>query len=107
MTFIERFLNTLSFVALQLLPVQPAKNVSLLKIYAPGIQSWDELLRKSLLFVIERDHSLDWPTPSMPHVIHVPGASLTQHPTHHGFLKERGYIHFILIHIFWTQSSIY
>ena len=46
---------------------------SMLAQFAPGVSSIWELIRKSELFIITRDHHLEWPVPRLPNTIYLPG----------------------------------
>ena len=50
-----------------------ATDCDLLAEFAPGTSSIWELIRKSELFIITRDHHLEWPGPSLPNTIYLPG----------------------------------
>ena len=53
-------------------------NTTLLEKYAPEIESWQELLLRSELMMIENHHLLDNALPLLPHVVTVAGC--TAHP---------------------------
>lgn len=64
--------HVIAYNVLQLLPA--ARNRTLLDTYTQGpVADWDELTKKSLLFVWEHDHHLDFPTPILPNTILIPG----------------------------------
>ena len=73
MSFIERFQNTKTYIMFCLFGFGEYGNTHLLDMYAPSVASWDDLRRKMSLFIVNRDHHLDWIIPGMPHVAMVPG----------------------------------
>jgi glucuronosyltransferase len=51
---------------------------TLLEKYAPGIDSWEQLVRRSEIIIIENDYHLDTALPLLPHVVTAAGS--TAHP---------------------------
>ena len=50
-----------------------ATDFNMLAEFAPGTSSIWGLIRKSELFIITRDHLLEWPVPRLPNTIYLPG----------------------------------
>ena len=76
MNFGERVLNF--FLALMyncMIPFPFTSDDSLLHEYAPG-KTWEDLTRQSELFLVTRDHMLEYPTVELPNVITVPGITV-------------------------------
>lgn len=46
--------------------------------YAPNEQSWNDLVNRASLSFIFRDHITEWPQPTMPNVIFLPGVSYSE-----------------------------
>src|SRR6218665_1130723 len=54
------------------------ENRTLLDRFAPGVQSWDDLVRNSELFLAEIDHHLGNPVPEMPNYVSVAGLTTSR-----------------------------
>ena len=71
-TFIQRLqgLSFQSFVlANERYDILGLYNKTLLKLHAPEVSSWRELVSRSLLFIVLQDNALNWPQVTMPNVI--------------------------------------
>ena len=78
MSFLERVGNLfMMYVDTFFFPMYPLIDNSLLDEYAPGL-TWEDLIRKSELFLVTRDHMLEWPGMQFPNVITSPGITITQ-----------------------------
>ena len=78
MTFSQRLVNVAIYLVGRVYRVSE-QNTTLLKRFAPEVNSWLELQQRStLLYIVTRDYLLEWPEPQMPNVIYTPG--ITTHP---------------------------
>ena len=78
MTFLQRLVNVAFYVGSTVYKINE-QNTTLLQKFAPGVTSWVELQQQTtVLYIITRDHLLEWPEPQMPNVIRIPG--VTTHP---------------------------
>lgn len=80
MNFWDRVKSLISYImgcqVSRLIPA--ARNRTLLDTYTQGpVAGWSELTKRSLLFLWEHDHQLDFPIPILPHTILVPGLTAT------------------------------
>ena len=74
LTFWERFANLVRFVAPERgLLFAGSLNTTLLLRHAPEFGSWEELLRRSVLLISDRDHHFGNVFPTMPNAINAPG----------------------------------
>jgi hypothetical protein len=79
MTFVERIKNTALLVTVKLVPFETNSLSDILDDYRRRhghFSSLEDLASRSLLWLIPRDHVLDYPRPSMPHVIYVGGLTV-------------------------------
>ena len=75
MTFLQRLVNVAVYVGSTMYKVNE-HNTTLLQKFAPGVTSWTELQQQTtVLYIITRDHLLEWPEPQMPNVIRIPGVT--------------------------------
>jgi hypothetical protein len=75
-TLAERLINFIRFVALHMLLIPKFwGDTSLLEKYAPEVSSWEELMLRSELILIENDYHLDSAMPLLPHVVTVAGVT--------------------------------
>ncbi|KAK2183805.1 hypothetical protein NP493_295g02010 [Ridgeia piscesae] len=75
MTFLQRLVNIVVYVGSTVYKVNE-HNTTLLQKFAPGATSWTELQQQTtVLYIITRDHLLEWPEPQMPNVIRIPGVT--------------------------------
>lgn len=56
-------------------------DMTLLQRYAPGIESWEELMQRNEMFLVENDHLLDNFLPLFPHAVTVAGCSARPAPS--------------------------
>ena len=78
MTFLQRLVNVVFYLGSTVYKINEW-NTTLLQKFAPGVTSWMELQQQAtILYIITRDHLLEWPEPQMPNVIRIPG--ITTHP---------------------------
>ena len=78
MTFSQRLVNIALYLTMSVYPVYE-QNKTLLEKFAPEVKSWIELQQRvTVLYIVTRDHLLEWPEPQMPNVIRTPG--VTTHP---------------------------
>jgi hypothetical protein len=76
MSFAERIENLFWFVIMFRFYNRPGRtDISLLQEYAPELNDWDTLVKKSVLFVQTRDYMLDYPSPNLPNFITTPGVT--------------------------------
>ena len=76
MNFGQRTVNFLLYLlSYFLIPFPFTVDTSLLDEYAPGL-TWDDLALKSELFLVTRDHMLEYPTIQLPNLITTPGISV-------------------------------
>jgi UDP:flavonoid glycosyltransferase YjiC (YdhE family) len=75
-TLRERITNTLmtAFMMVVLVPTLWS-DTSLLQQYAPGVDSWEQLMLKSEILLVENDYLLDKVMPLLPHVVTIAGCS--------------------------------
>jgi len=71
-SFRNRLRNLISFFFVKISFLNNL-DTRLLKEYASDLNSWDELVRESELFIVERDHLLDDVLPATPNYITLPG----------------------------------
>ena len=78
MTFTQRLTNFAISLLFEILdtPLEGRWNTSLLQRYAPEVKDWGELMRKSLVFFVLKDHHLDFPAASMPNVVYTQGVTM-------------------------------
>ena len=78
MTFWQRSISfaTTLVMSSRFFPV--VQDPSIIKQFAPEVQSQKDVLHKAQMFIITRDHHLEWPAIQMPHVLTLPG--ITQRP---------------------------
>src|SRR6218665_3063516 len=78
-TLKSRFSSLFTYVATNtvLSRVAPV-NTTLLELYAPEYESWNDLLRQSELFLVGRDHHLGAPIPEMPNYVSVAGLTIAK-----------------------------
>ena len=78
MTFSQRLVNIALYLTVSVYPIYE-QNKTLLEKFAPEVKSWIELQQRvTVLYIVTRDHLLEWPKPQMPNVIRTPG--VTTHP---------------------------
>jgi len=72
----ERFSNVALFTVLhtQIIP-KLWVDTTLMRKYAPEIESWDELILQSEMILVENDHLLDVALPLLPHVVTIAGCT--------------------------------
>ena len=78
MTFLDR-VQTLMWYAIMLVGEHTFagnRDTTLLQKFAPEMSSWNEVVQKSELFIITRNHLLEWPAPTLPNVIITPGITV-------------------------------
>ena len=76
MTFGQRLLNVALYLAMTAYYPFTEQNTTLLQMFVPEEDSWIELQKRStVLYIVTRDHLLEWPEPQMPNVIHIPGVT--------------------------------
>jgi hypothetical protein len=76
MSFTERLKNLFWLVKLYWFTGLPGRtDTSLLQEYAPQLDNWDTLIKKSVLFIQTRDSMLDYPSPNLPNFITTPGVT--------------------------------
>ena len=51
------------------------RNTTLLNEFAPALSSWRQLRKQAHLYVIHRDYLLEYPSPTMPHVVTTAGVN--------------------------------
>ena len=73
MSFWERLHCLLEYALYYNLDTEGRRNHAQLQRYAPDGTEWNDLIRKSLLFIHFRDHLTEWPQPTMPNNIRVFG----------------------------------
>ena len=79
MTFSQRLVNIALYLTMSVYPVYE-QNKTLLERFAPEVKSWIQLQQRvTVLYIVTRDHLLEWPEPQMPNVIRIPG--VTTHPS--------------------------
>jgi len=75
-TFADRFANAAKFVAFHNLVIpQLWADRSLMKQYAPEIDSWEELMLRSEMILVENDHVLNVAMALPPHVVTIAGCT--------------------------------
>ena len=75
MTFFQRLINMAVYFGSIVYKVSE-QNTTILQKFAPSVTSWTELQQQTtVLYIIARDHHLEWPKPQMPNVIHIPGVT--------------------------------
>jgi len=75
-TFFERFKSTLTLIGFNLFFIPMCwGDTNLLKEYAPGIKSWQQLILRSEMMMIENDHHLESALPLLPHAVTIAGCT--------------------------------
>ena len=77
MDFKERCINTFFHLILATMPFKNNKDETLIQKYAShkGVKSWNDIARQSLLYFVNLEPVLNYPIPSMPHIIYTGGLS--------------------------------
>ena len=76
MTFSQRLINAFIGANMFLFGVETSTNqetIDLVRQYAPGYDSLHDVVRKADLHIQTRDYLLEYPEPTMPNVIMLPG----------------------------------
>jgi glucuronosyltransferase len=77
MSFMQRLINIYLYYIVYVFPSFPGRIAKpLLQKYLPEVSHLDELVSQAELFIVTRDHILEWPQPTMPHVIRTPPLSI-------------------------------
>ena len=88
-TFAERFSNTGFISAVHALTLPKLwQSASLLEKYAPGVDSWDDLMLKSEVILVDNDHLLNTAMPLLPHVVTTAGCTASPPQPLHDSLEK-------------------
>jgi glucuronosyltransferase len=75
-TLFGRLYNTLTYFVAKTIVESTHTNTTLLRLYAPEVVHWNDLVVKSELFLLDIDHHLDDPLPVLPNVVLLGGCTL-------------------------------